>query len=52
MIITLFLRIVIMIAVLIKCAIYEDSDHDHTPHKNITFLSLYKIATIIAVLFY
>jgi len=45
----LFLRIVIIIAVLIKCNIYEDCDYDDNPHKNILFLSLYRIATIIAV---
>ena len=40
MIATIFLRIATMIAVLIKCTIYEDCDHDCSPHKNIMFLSL------------
>ena len=47
----LFPRIVIMIAVLIKCTIYEDYNHNHSPHKNVMFLSLYKIATMITILF-
>jgi len=49
---SLFLRIAIMIAILIKCTIYEDCDHDHNPHKNVIFLSLYMTAIMIVVLFY
>ena len=51
MIATLFLKIAIMIAVLIKCTIYEGCDHGRSPHRNIMFLNLYKIATMIAILF-
>jgi len=40
-----------MIAVLIKCTIYEGYDHDHSTHKNVLFLSLYRIAIMIAVFF-
>ena len=36
MIASLFLRIAIMIAVLIKCTIYEDCDHDCSPHKKMS----------------
>jgi len=46
MITTLLLRTPIMIAVLMKCIIYEDCDHcshDLSPHKNIMFLRLYKL---------
>ena len=46
MITTLFLRTPIMIAILIKCIVYEDCDHcghDLSPHKNIIFLRLYKL---------
>ena len=34
-----------------KCTIYEDCDHDHNPHKNIMFLSLYRIVIMFAVFF-
>jgi len=51
MIACLFMRIAIMIAVLIKCTIYEDCDHDRNPHKTIMFFSLYMIVIMIAVLF-
>ena len=51
MIADLFLRIAIMIAVLIKCTIYEDCDHDRSPNRNVMFMSLYMIAIMIAVLF-
>jgi len=51
MIVALFLRIMIMIAVLIKCTIYENRDHGRSLHKNIIFLSLYVIAIMISVLF-
>ena len=44
----MFLRTAVMIA-LIKYIIYEGCDHDQSPHKNITFLSLYRIAIMIAV---
>ena len=40
-----------MIAVLIKCTIYEGCDYDHSPHKNVMFQTLYKIVIMIAVLF-
>jgi len=50
-IVALFLRIMIMIAVFIKCTIYENHDHGRSLHKNIIFLSLYVIAIMIPVLF-
>ena len=40
-----------MIAILTKYTIYKDCDHDYSPHKNIMFLGLYMIATMIAILF-
>ena len=40
-----------MIAVLTKCTIYEDCDHDRIPHKNVIFLSLYRSVTLITILF-
>ena len=44
---SLFLRIAIMIAVLIKCTIYEVYDYDRSPHKNALFS---RIVTMTAVL--
>jgi len=41
----------IEVAVLKKCLISDDCDHDHSPHKNDIFLSLYKIMIMITVLF-
>ena len=55
MITALFLRtaimVVVMIAVLTKCTIYEDYDDDRSPHKNVMSLSLYRIVTMLTVLF-
>ena len=51
MIAALFLMTAIMIAVLTKCIIYEDCDHNRGSHKIVMFLSLYMIANMIAVLF-
>jgi len=49
MIVALFLRIVIMIEVLIKCTLYEDCDYDRGPHKMIVTIFL-RIVITIAVL--
>ena len=51
MIVALFLRIMIMIAVFINCTIYENRDHGRSLHKNIIFLSFYMIAIMTAILF-
>ena len=40
-----------MIAILTKYSIYEDWNHDRSAHKNVMFLSLYRIAIRIVVLF-
>ena len=42
-----------MITVLAKIPwfLVDDCDHDRGPHKNVMFLSLYMIVTMIAVLF-
>ena len=51
MITVIIQRTAIMIAILTKYTIYEDCDHNSSPHKNIIFLSLYRITTLIIVLF-
>jgi len=40
-----------VIIVLTKCIIYKDCDRDHSLHKNIMFLSLYRTVIMIAVFF-
>jgi len=47
----LFLRIAIMITILLKCIIYKDCEYYRSPHKNIMFLSFYRIVTMITVFF-
>ena len=51
MIAAIFLRITIMIAVLIKCTIYENCDLGRNLPKNIIILSLYVIVIMISFLF-